>query len=646
MRRFLFFSICWLSVTAACLPVNEAFGQHTSRLGRFQLDEVKGCAPFTVTMTILAAGECTAPDHLCLMDYEGNGTTSTNRFTFTYNTPGTYTLGVLFSSLTPGPDDITITVLENTQPTFEVYTCTNNSVTIKVTDKTYDTYIIDFDNDGTDDSTIPSGNNATSTFDYTAAGYPVPPPNQNYVISVRGKDMNAADNCSAATDTYTTATALTPPNISSLTATDANNLTMAVTTLPHVLYKLEIAVNNSGTFQVYQDLYQVNSVNIPNLLVDNNYYCFRLSAFDPCLGTNLYSNIICSQDFDVDFQNGVNLLSWKTSNSGINSYDVKRNNALYTQNLAGGSLSYQDSDYDCNQQYCYQIIAQYPGGSTSTSLIKCGTGRLETTFPPIENITSVVRVGAELTWTADPTIDIKFFDVMKSVGNEPLSQFSQTTVPLYIDGTYDYSGGSCYQVNYGDFCNNRSAPGIIACPMALSGTIDDKNAVTLVWNSYIGYKEGVATYQVNKYNKSGVLLGVYPTNDTTFVDYDPADEEQVVIYSIVALANEGGVDKSVSNNITIEKPVRLLLPTAFTPNGDGINPVFSISGKFVSKMSIEIFDRWGVLVFSSDKNEPWDGTKGGKAMPESAYVWKAEVEDFAGNTFTEQGTVILLRPKN
>jgi gliding motility-associated-like protein len=174
--------------------------------------------------------------------------------------------------------------------------------------------------------------------------------------------------------------------------------------------------------------------------------------------------------------------------------------------------------------------------------------------------------------------------------------------------------------------------------------MDDKNAVTLTWNKYNGYKDGIATYEVHKFDKTGGIIGVYPTNDTTFVDYDPADEEQVVIYSIVAVANEPGVDKSISNNITIEKPVRLILPTAFTPNGDGVNPLFTISGKFVSKMSIKIFDRWGVLVFSSDNNEPWDGTKGGKVMPESAYVWKAEVEDFAGNVFTKEGTVLLLRP--
>ena len=633
MRRILLLLLC-------CWGFSAVLAQpYVSRLGRFQVDQVRGCAPFTVTITdtnLETTDECTA-DHPCNMD-SGDGDKQQNKFTFTYNTPGTYTLSVLYQSI--GADDITITVNENTDPVFEVYTCVGNQVSLKVTDKTYDTFIIDFDNNGVDDKTIASGNNAVASFDYGAAGYP---PGGTYDIAVRGKNQNSADNCKVLTENYVTRTSLPQPSINIMTAVDANNLSLDMTTEPHILYKLEIAINNATTFQVFQDLYQVNNVTIPNLLVDENFYCFRVSAFDPCAGTNLYSNTICSQDFDVQYLNGVNDLQWKTAQAGITSVDIKRNESQYS-NIPGAPLEFQDSDYDCNKQYCYQIIANYASGIRSISLIKCGIGRLETTFPAIQNVTSVVRVGVELSWVPDPLIKIDAFDILKSTTGNTLLNYAQSKTPLYIDSNYDYGGGSCYQVNYHDACGNRSAPGIVACPMALSGTMDDKNAVTLTWNKYNGYNLGVSTYEVNKFDKTGGLIGVYPTTDTTFLDYDPADNEQVVIYTIVAVANEPGVDKSISNNITLEKPVRLILPTAFTPNGDGVNPLFSISGKFVSKMSIQIFDRWGVLVFASDKNEPWDGTKGGKVMPESAYVWKAEVEDFAGNTFTKEGTVLLLRP--
>ncbi len=131
MRRFLLIFICLLGVSAS-------YGQYTSRLGRFKVDQVKGCAPFTITITdtnLVTSGDCT-PGKPCLMDFEGKGATSTNTFTFTYTTPGTYKLSILYQSI--GADDITVTVVDNTDPAFEVFSCTNNKVTVKVTDKKYD----------------------------------------------------------------------------------------------------------------------------------------------------------------------------------------------------------------------------------------------------------------------------------------------------------------------------------------------------------------------------------------------------------------------------------------------------------------------------------------------------------------------------
>jgi gliding motility-associated-like protein len=629
VRRFLLLFICFLGVTAS-------FGQYSSRLGRFKVDQVKGCAPFTITITnpdVGGTGNCT-PGQPCLIDYEGKNTPQTNTFTFTYTTPGTYKLSVLYQSI--GADDIMVTVVDNSDPTFQVYTCIGTKVEIKVTDKTYDTYVIDFNNDGTPETVIPNGNNAVAQHDYVTAG--------TYTIGVRGKNVNAADNCKTLTDTYITATNIPNPSMGNMTAVDANDLSMTFTTAPHILYKLEVAQNNDATFQAYQDVYQSTSISVPSLLLDNTYYCFRLNAVDACTNASHYSNTICSQDFDVDFVNGANQLHWRTATDNVTSVEVQRNGTTYSL-IPGAPLNFTDTDYDCNKNYCYEIIVNYGGTSKSSSLTKCGIGILQTTFPAIDNITSIVRVGAELTWAiSDPKIDVQTFDVLRSTTGNALALYAQTTASLYTDADYDYNGGTCYQINYNDFCNNRSAPGIIACPMSLTGSIDDKNAITLVWNKYTGYNQGVNTYQVTKYDKTGGKIGVYNTTDTTFLDYDPADNEQTVIYTITAIANEAGVEKSISNNITIEKPVKLILPTAFTPNGDGVNPVFTISGKFVSKMTLQIFDRWGVLVFTSDKNEPWDGTKGGRVMPESAYVWKAEVEDFAGHTFTKEGTVLLLRP--
>jgi gliding motility-associated-like protein len=58
---------------------------------------------------------------------------------------------------------------------------------------------------------------------------------------------------------------------------------------------------------------------------------------------------------------------------------------------------------------------------------------------------------------------------------------------------------------------------------------------------------------------------------------------------------------------------------------------------------LEIFDRWGSLVFFSEKNEAWDGRREGSTMPDATYVWTAQGTDINGGTFKKAGTVVLIR---
>lgn len=71
----------------------------------------------------------------------------------------------------------------------------------------------------------------------------------------------------------------------------------------------------------------------------------------------------------------------------------------------------------------------------------------------------------------------------------------------------------------------------------------------------------------------------------------------------------------------------VLLPKAFTPNNDGLNERFGIANSFIVQdvQRFEIFDRWGLKLFETfDKNDSWDGSYKGEAMPPGVYVFKLE----------------------
>lgn len=615
--------------------------QYTSRLGRFQVDEVKGCAPLTVTIldtNLITTGECTSGKP-CLMTAGNNTATLQNQFTITYPQAGTFKLSVLYQSI--GADDITITVDPDIQPAFEVYTCSGLQTSIKITDKSYDQYYIDFDDDGFTEVAMPNGNNQTATHNYGVAG--------NFTISVKGQDINSADNCTKKIQAFTSLVTLPVPQITTLTAIDPTQLKLDFTPQTNIQFKLEIAVNNSTTFQQFQTLYGVGTVTIPNLKLDDSFYCFRLSAYDPCTNTNTYSPTVCSQNFDLAVQSGVNKLTWVSSGSGITTTEIQREGASYTL-IPGSPSSFNDVDVVCKTTYCYRVVNLYSGGTKSISLEKCGESFTTTNPAPIDNTSSVVsEQGVTLTWKQDPLFNPFEYTILKSQNNGTFTEVGKSTSTEFIDLTYTTESVTCYRINYSDLCENVSQQGALICPIRLSASLGRNNAITLRWSKLKGWKNGVKDYRIQKFDRSGGLMSTTDVGtDTLFIDDQKDLSNQVVQYRVLAVANESGLILSASNQISITKEANLFYPNAFTPDGTGPvqNETFSVSGQYITKMELKIFDRWGSMIFFTDENTPWDGTQSGRAMPEGTYVWVARVTDQAGRNFSREGTVVILKKRN
>jgi gliding motility-associated-like protein len=98
--------------------------------------------------------------------------------------------------------------------------------------------------------------------------------------------------------------------------------------------------------------------------------------------------------------------------------------------------------------------------------------------------------------------------------------------------------------------------------------------------------------------------------------------------------------------IYVDGQTILLLPTAFSPDGNGVNDIFRIT-KWLNILSLEtfeIYNRWGEMVFStSDINAGWDGTFNGREQPLSVYSWIVKARDYEGNDVVKTGNVTLLR---
>ncbi len=616
---------------------SEALSQpYTSRLGRFQVDQKKGCAPLTITITNLLAGECTAGKP-CTMTFGDNTPAQQLQFSHVYTTPGTYTLSILYGSI--GSDDIFITVDQNVQPNFEIYSCSGNRAAIKVTDNHYDQYLIDFTNDGTPEFVLPFSNNIqTPSFTYVPPG--------TYTPSVRGRDLQSADNCAAKVQSITTLATLPTPSITRLTSVDAANINLDFTTATNILYRLEVAINNGTTFQLFQTLHGVNTLSIGNLKLDDNFYCFRLGAFDPCTNTSTYSNVMCTNKLVVTAQSDQVTVASNLALAGIVNYSIERTSPTAPSvTVVTATNPFLDTDVECKTQYCYRVITNYGSGRTSTSLEKCVTAFSNTIPTAINDVTATVGPGgASLEWVQDPLfVPTPGYNVQRSSGTAGYSFYRTAVSSPFVDDIYTTQGQYCYTIDYVDKCGNLSTPGADVCPVQLNGTLDQSNAVSLTWSDYRGWKNGVKHYVLEKYNLQGVLIQSVTQTNTTFLDNAPDPDNQYLRYVVRAVPNDGARPEGLSNEKVFIRSSNLYYPTAFTPNNDNLNDGFIVQGQYLVKIRLSIFDRWGVLLFSTEKNEPWDGKSNGKPMPPSTYVWKAEITDKAGQSYSTEGTVALIR---
>jgi gliding motility-associated-like protein len=93
-------------------------------------------------------------------------------------------------------------------------------------------------------------------------------------------------------------------------------------------------------------------------------------------------------------------------------------------------------------------------------------------------------------------------------------------------------------------------------------------------------------------------------------------------------------------------PSELWFPSAFTPNGDGLNDVFRPKGISIVRFHLSVYNRWGQLIFQTDDMERgWDGTVNGVLCLADTYSF---VVTYAGTEDPEKskkmsGTFILLR---
>ncbi len=114
----------------------------------------------------------------------------------------------------------------------------------------------------------------------------------------------------------------------------------------------------------------------------------------------------------------------------------------------------------------------------------------------------------------------------------------------------------------------------------------------------------------------------------------------------VLVENEAGCADSAFLSVKVYNTLpQVFVPTAFTPNGDGINDLLRPTAAGIREIEyFMVYNRWGQLVYSGRKDrEGWDGRINGVLQSSGVYVWQVKAVDYLGNPFFKSGTATLLR---
>jgi gliding motility-associated-like protein len=110
--------------------------------------------------------------------------------------------------------------------------------------------------------------------------------------------------------------------------------------------------------------------------------------------------------------------------------------------------------------------------------------------------------------------------------------------------------------------------------------------------------------------------------------------------------NNDGCYDTIAHQIVIGPAFTFFMPTAFSPNANGINDQFFGSGIGITKYDMWIFDRWGDMIFhGKDLTDKWNGkaNSGSDDSQIDVYVWKVELTDVFNKKHSFIGTVTLVK---
>ncbi|MBI1305845.1 MAG: T9SS type B sorting domain-containing protein [Bacteroidetes bacterium] len=202
-----------------------------------------------------------------------------------------------------------------------------------------------------------------------------------------------------------------------------------------------------------------------------------------------------------------------------------------------------------------------------------------------------------------------------------------------------------YRIKGYDLCGNVRYSEVHT-NVLLTGIQDETDfSLILRFSPYLGWDSGVRQYELYKSTNSDQFMRfdkIVTQGETILIDGNSSNFRQC--FRIKAIEQDGQNKESWSNEICFYFEPNVYVPTAFTPNKDGVNDVFHPVSVAVQDYKLTLYNRWGQMVYQTDdQTQSWDGTFEGVDSPAGVYMYVISFSDYRNQTYQKNGTIHLMR---
>ncbi|MCZ2248224.1 MAG: choice-of-anchor L domain-containing protein [Bacteroidia bacterium] len=190
-----------------------------------------------------------------------------------------------------------------------------------------------------------------------------------------------------------------------------------------------------------------------------------------------------------------------------------------------------------------------------------------------------------------------------------------------------------YSVTVSDFCGRTasvSSKVLINYPKAdFSFSSDPQNDYRII---FLNESEKPIT-NIWHYGDGEKSFDIHPEHT-----YGDSGTYQVKLIMVDA----NGCTDTIIHDVWVNPDLRVLIPNAFTPNGDNLNDRWEIRGQGMKELSFVIFDRWGIKIYDNGNNVNnyfWEGNN----YPQDVYSYYIYAKSFTGKIYEKYGSIFLIR---